>query len=164
MPPGREAEAAVTVFFRWQCAARDPRSPGKTRQRQRVPVMRGWTRTVGRSAEKLALAHLRRHGLRHVDSNYRTRRGEIDLVMLDDGCLVFVEVRYRARTNFGSAAETVDRHKRARLAAAAAKYLAAHEAFRYHTCRFDVVGIERDATGDTRIDWRRDAFRLTDDG
>lgn len=84
--------------------------------------------------------------------------------MLDGSCLVFVEVRYRTRAGFGSAVETVDRHKRARLVAAAAKFLAAHKAYRYHTCRFDVVGIEPDAGGTTRIDWRRDAFRLEDGG
>lgn len=126
-------------------------------------MIRGLTRTTGRAAEKLALAHLRRQGLTPVDRNYRTRRGEIDLVMLDGSCLVFVEVRYRARTGFASAVETVDRHKRSKLAAAAAKFLATHTAYRYHTCRFDVVGIDADSKGATRIDWRRDAFRLSDD-
>lgn len=84
--------------------------------------------------------------------------------MLDGSCLVFVEVRYRARASYGSAVESVDSRKRAKLAAAAGKFLATHDAYRFHTCRFDVVGIDADAGGGTQIDWRRDAFRLPDSG
>ncbi len=123
-------------------------------------MIRGGTLAAGRSAEKLALAHLRRNGLKPVDRNYRTRRGEIDLIMLDGDCLVFIEVRYRTRSDYASAIESVDRHKRARLTAAAAKFLATHDAYRHHTCRFDVVGIDADGPRSARIDWRRDAFRL----
>lgn len=125
-------------------------------------VIRGRTRKLGQSAERLALDHLRQQGLAAVDKNFRTRRGEIDLVMLDGHCLVFVEVRYRTPRSYVRAAETVDHRKRSKLTAAAAQYLAAHDEFRFHTCRFDVVGIDRHASGDICIDWRRDAFRPED--
>jgi putative endonuclease len=110
------------------------------------------TQQLGRAAEQQAAAHLGRAGLQLLTRNYRCRGGEIDLVMRDGAALVFVEVRYRSRTGFGTAAESVDARKRRRLIRAAEHYLQAHRA--RGPCRFDVVGI--DAAG--RIEWLRDAF------
>ncbi len=61
---------------------------------------------------------LTRRGLRTIARNYRTRGGEIDLVMTDDDEIVFVEVRYRSRTDFGDGAATVDFNKQQRLVSA----------------------------------------------
>lgn len=110
-------------------------------------------RSRGAAAEALARAHLERAGLRLVERNYRCPRGEIDLVMADGESLVFVEVRYRSSPRFGSAAESVDARKRARLIAAAGHYLLTRAADR--PCRFDVVA----ADGETGVEWLRDAFR-----
>ena len=109
-------------------------------------------RAAGRDAEDVALARLRRRGLRLLERNYRTRRGEIDLVMRDGDTIVFVEVRYRGDASHGSAAETVDRRKRAKLIAAAQFYLQ-QKRWR-HACRFDVVALQGE-----RLEWLRDAFR-----
>jgi len=107
---------------------------------------------IGETKERLARTYLESNGLTHVAHNVRCRHGEIDLVMRDGGTLVFVEVRYRSSERFGGAGASVDHHKQARLAAAAAFYLQ-----RYPTslpCRFDVVAI-----GDNdRVDWIRNAF------
>jgi len=111
----------------------------------------------GVQAEDLACAHLERAGLKLRARNYRCPQGEIDLVMDDRDALVFVEVRYRRSNAFGTPAETVDRHKQARLQAAAGHYLLAHAADR--ACRFDVVAI---SGRDARIEWLRDAFGVTD--
>lgn len=112
----------------------------------------GDRRAAGRAAEDAALEHLRGNGLTLVQRNYLSRCGEIDLVMRDGATLVFVEVRYRARKSHGSAAETVDYRKRAKLIATAQSYL---QRSRWrHACRFDVVALS--ATG---VDWIRDAFR-----
>ena len=107
----------------------------------------------GARAEELARAHLERAGLKLLGRNYRCPQGEIDLVMADGDTLVFVEVRFRASAAFGSAAETVDARKRARVIAAAQHYLLAHPADR--PCRFDVVA----GDGNAPIEWLRDAFR-----
>jgi putative endonuclease len=108
--------------------------------------------TVGAEKERLARAFLERRGLQLVTSNYRCRRGEIDLVMRDGGVLVFVEVRFRSTDLFGTPAETVGTRKQRRLAAAAAHYLQRHRT--RLPCRFDVLAIgNRD-----QIDWIRDAF------
>jgi len=101
-----------------------------------------------------ACAFLQRQGLRLVDRNYRCRRGEIDLIMLDSDTLVFVEVRYRQSSRFGTAAETVGARKQASLSAAASHYLA-HRRTQL-PCRFDVIGID----GNQRIEWIQNAFFL----
>lgn len=110
----------------------------------------------GARAEELARAHLERAGLKLLTRNYRCPHGEIDLVMADGAAVVFVEVRFRASRAFGSAAESVDARKRARLIAAARHYLLAHPGDR--PCRFDVLATD----GDAPIEWLRDAFRADD--
>ncbi|HPB76542.1 MAG TPA: YraN family protein [Chromatiaceae bacterium] len=109
-------------------------------------------RDRGADKERLARAYLEAQGLRLVASNYRCRRGEIDLVMRDARTLVFVEVRYRASERFGGAAASVGLAKQRRLQAAAGHFLQGHG--NDLPCRFDVLAI---GAGD-RIDWIRDAF------
>ncbi len=115
----------------------------------------------GRQAEDLACAWLQRHGLRLLARNHRCRAGELDLVMADGDELVVVEVRYRAGTGFGTAAETVDGRKRVRLLRATRHFLAAGPARGYSAVRFDVVALEGDLA-QPRIRWLRDAFTADD--
>jgi len=72
--------------------------------------------------------------------------------MRDGDTLVFVEVRYRASSRFGTPAETVDLRKQRRVATAAKHYLQAHPSVL--PCRFDVVAIG----GQDRIEWVKNAF------
>ncbi|MDX1481171.1 MAG: YraN family protein, partial [Woeseiaceae bacterium] len=51
--------------------------------------------SLGKRKEKEALRFLQQRGLELVERNFRSRFGEIDLVMRDEDCLVVVEVRYR---------------------------------------------------------------------
>jgi putative endonuclease len=122
-------------------------------------VVRASTRRVGLHAEQLAFQFLLEKGLRPVRRNFRCRRGEIDLIMLDDRCLVFVEVRSRTGTSFVEAILTIDSRKQRKLANAAAMFLAMNETFGEHVCRFDVIGIDRGASGEIAIEWMQDAFR-----
>ncbi len=68
----------------------------------------------GASAEALAASWLEARGLKLIARNVRFRYGEIDLVMDDGEALVFVEVRYRARDDYGGAAASVTAAKRTR--------------------------------------------------
>ena len=111
---------------------------------------------TGAAAENLAERFLQSQGLTCVARNYRTRFGEIDLVMHDRDTLVFVEVRHRSSGKFGGAASSIHDGKRRRIAAAAEHYL-----LTLHTtppCRFDVVLMERLSMD--AIEWIRDAFRV----
>ncbi|MGD8514657.1 MAG: YraN family protein [Granulosicoccaceae bacterium] len=110
----------------------------------------------GRAAEQAACDYLQAQGLQLVARNVRLRGGELDLVMREGDSLVFVEVRYRRRNRYGSAAESVDRRKQQRLITAAHRYLQQHDPAQQYAARFDVVTM-RDAEGET-LEWHRNAF------
>jgi len=111
--------------------------------------------TRGREAETRAWQYLQTRGLRLLQRNYRSRRGEIDLVLQDQDSLVFVEVRYRREARFGSGAESVDRHKQSRLIACAQHYMQTNPGLAKQPCRFDVVSVS--GSGEP-VEWIRNAF------
>jgi putative endonuclease len=78
--------------------------------------------------------------------------------MLDDDCLVFVEVRFRSPGTFSRAATTVDRVKQSKLVRTAEMFLAMRPAFSSHKARFDVIGIDGGRNGPQTVEWVRDAF------
>ena len=80
----------------------------------------------GQYAEQLACDHLEKEGLRLVQKNYHCPMGEIDLIMKDKEMLVFVEVRYRKNTQYGSGAESVNGPKQKKLLSTAMHYLQRH--------------------------------------
>ncbi len=78
---------------------------------------------LGELGEKAAKKYLKRQGLKHLTSNYRSPRGEIDLVFRDNDCLVFVEVKTRSSEEWTRPADAVDKRKRRLLSQAALDYL-----------------------------------------
>ncbi len=77
----------------------------------------------GLLGERAAKRHLKRHGLKFLTANFRTPRGEIDLVFRDVDCLVFVEVKARSSEEWGRPASAVDAERRWRLTRAGLDYL-----------------------------------------
>ncbi|MDP8972669.1 MAG: YraN family protein [Actinomycetota bacterium] len=73
------------------------------------------SRQKGNRGEDLALRYLARKGYEILERNYRTRHGEIDLVMRGERVLVFVEVKLRRGTEFGDPLEAVVPRKQTRL-------------------------------------------------
>ncbi len=112
---------------------------------------------LGEAYEAMACSHLQSAGLSLLTRNFSTRFGELDLVMRDRDVLVFVEVRYRARSRFGGGAESITAAKRARLSTAAEQFRQAHPRLNALPCRFDVVAMTGDAAA-PRIEWLRNAF------
>ena len=104
---------------------------------------------AGARAEGIAAKFLEARGLVIVDRNFRTRRGEIDLIARDGAVLVFVEVRLRRSQSFGA---SITAAKCARLTAAARAYLGRLGA--EPPCRFDAVLL--DSLDPARIVWERD--------
>ncbi len=125
-------------------------------------MVRRNARTVGFDAERLAFQFLHRRGLTPVTQNFQCRLGEIDLIMTDEDCLVFIEVRYRASNRFSRAGMTVDIHKQRKIIRTAALFLAKRSRFSNSVVRFDVVAIDADAAGEKTIEWIKDAFRPSD--
>ena len=113
------------------------------------------TQARGARHEALAARHLIAHGLVPLLRNFRARLGELDLVMEDRGTLVVVEVRSRAPTRYGAAAETIGPGKRARIVAATKVLLAARPELARLPVRFDVVAFDGDAAAPR---WIRSAF------
>jgi putative endonuclease len=116
-------------------------------------------RSRGHKAELEALKYLKAHGLVPVAKNFRCRFGEVDHIMCDGNCLVFVEVRYRARSRFVSAAGSVDRHKQRKLVQTAASFLSQHAGYRNHNVRFDVLAFDKAPDRQCELQWIKDAFR-----
>lgn len=74
-------------------------------------------------AEGVARRHLEGLGWRILEANFAARGGEIDLVAMDGGTVVFVEVRQRRSDRYGHPAETIDRRKLGRLERTARLFL-----------------------------------------
>jgi putative endonuclease len=118
-------------------------------------------RHLGRLGEDLALAHLQRRGYALVARNYRTRHGEIDLVVCDGGTLVFAEVKTRRATVSGRGPwESLHARKQERVRRMAAQFLAEVDDRPWSPeLRFDAIGVVIDGHGQlVRLDHLEDAF------
>lgn len=111
-------------------------------------------RAAGAAFEQRACAELQRAGFALLERNYTTRYGELDLVMIEGGTVVFVEVRHRLHASHGGAALSVTASKQARLIAAAELWLATHPKYARHPCRFDVVSYDGPASSARMSHWR----------
>jgi ribonuclease HII len=120
-----------------------------------------WPRAFnkGKKAEDAATAYLRQLGYRIAGRNLRLASGELDIVAYDGAALVFVEVKAGASRGWRQCLEAIDRHKRKRLLAAAAAYIA--ENMIDALCRFDVVAVDLSREPYSCQLWR-DAFRVED--
>lgn len=77
----------------------------------------------GKLGEAAAKKHLQQLGLKFLTANFRSARGEIDLVFRDDDCLVFVEVKTRSSEDWTRPAAAVNARKRRLLSQTALDYL-----------------------------------------
>lgn len=94
----------------------------------------------GQLGESAAKKHLQRHGMKFLTANFRTDRGEIDLVFRDRDCLVFVEVKTRSSEEWERPAAAVDGERRRRLTRAGLDYLRLLHKPRVKV-RFDIVEV-----------------------
>jgi putative endonuclease len=94
----------------------------------------------GKLGELEAKKHLQKLGLKFLTANFRSERGEIDLVFRDDDCLVFVEVKTRSSEEWTRPAAAVDARKKRLLSQTALDYLQRlrNPAVKF---RFDIVEV-----------------------
>lgn len=114
------------------------------------------TVSTGKQAELLACQYLQENKLKLIIKNFHCRRGEIDLIMSDKDTLVFIEVRYRKNDRFGSALESVNHKKQAKIVITAEHYLQQSTQF-FSGYRFDVIAISPTQQSHEII-WVKDAF------
>lgn len=111
----------------------------------------------GAAAEALAVALIQKAGGRIVSRNYRCRGGEVDIIALVAGVVVFVEVRLRRASAFASASESITYRKQRRIALAAEHFLQRFPEWRRWPCRFDCICFRDLAEAG---DWFVDAFSV----
>jgi putative endonuclease len=96
--------------------------------------------TFGGEGEAIAVKYLRKKGYEILERNYRTKLGEIDIIVRLNDCIVFVEVKRRGSGRFGKGYEAVDKCKQRQIINTANYYL---KKYGIKTlCRFDVISID----------------------
>lgn len=110
-------------------------------------------RKIGAAAEEKVAAYLKSAGVKILELNYQSRRGEIDIVGRHDGYLVFFEVKYRSCTSCGHALQAVDSHKMKQICKVADYYRYTHNLGDQIPVRYDVVAIQG-----SEIQWIQNAF------
>jgi putative endonuclease len=109
---------------------------------------------VGEYGERLAVRHLESQGFTVLDQRWRCARGEIDIIAVDDACLVVCEVKTRRSVGAGEPAEAVTPAKVARLRRLTAIWLGQQEVS-WHEVRIDVVTVLLPASGRARLEHLR---------
>jgi putative endonuclease len=101
---------------------------------------------TGDLGEQLARQHLKKKGYRILETNYRCRMGEIDIVAMHKGCLVLVEVRTKGNPEYGSPEESITREKALHMERTAEFYRQEHPRIA-ENWRVDLIAIELDPDG-----------------
>ena len=118
-------------------------------------------KSLGRRGEELAAAHFERLGYRVLDRNFRTRWGELDLVLADPSgaTIVFAEVKTR-RLGGGEPWDSLHESKRSQVRTLAAAWLSAVRDRPWAAeLRFDAIGVTLDRRGElVRLDHLEAAF------
>ncbi len=111
----------------------------------------------GKSSEKLAEKHLRSKGYTIIETNYRCREGEVDIVARQGDYLVFCEVKARRNKSYGSALEGVTPQKIKKIRLAAAHYIHKKK-LQGVDCRFDILTIDKSEDGGIKVELIQNAF------
>jgi putative endonuclease len=115
---------------------------------------------TGAFGEKQARKFLKKKGLKFLTANFKSDRGEIDLVFRDGDCLVFVEVKTRSNEDWARPAAAVNAEKRQYLSKAGLDYLRLlrNPEIKF---RFDIVEVLVDGKNVREIRHLPNSFNLT---
>ena len=113
---------------------------------------------TGRTGEELAVCYLKNQGYTIVERNYRMRIGEIDIIARDGECLVFIEVKTRRSSRFGSPFEAVDFRKQQQISRVALAFMIQNQCGEVPV-RFDVVGVHLEKS--PRVELIKNAFEYS---
>lgn len=127
--------------------------PDRTSQHIKAPPTKVRAQKRGRWAEQLTAIYLRLTGHRVLARNFKTKVGEVDLIVRRGNTLSFIEVK--ARPSTAAAAEAITPHQRRRIQRAAELFLTRHPNLNTCDIRFDVSLVN----GPLRFSIVRDAWR-----
>ena len=114
-------------------------------------------RKIGAEGEDAAAQFLLGQGYSILERNFATKFGEIDLIAREKNILVFVEVKFRRTSEFGSPQEAVTRAKTLQIGRAALDYLVKKRLSGVES-RFDVVAVQTVEDNKFAFELFRDAF------
>lgn len=106
---------------------------------------------VGQHGEDLAVAHLEAYGWEILARNWRSARGELDIIACEGRTVVVVEVKTRTGIGFGHPAQAITAIKLARLRRLTAEWLSEQEQWA-HDVRIDVLAIVLSKSGPPQIE------------
>ncbi len=112
--------------------------------------------------ELQAEEYLIQQGLTSLEKNYHCRYGEIDLIMLDEGYLCFIEVKFRKNDAFGGTAYSIPASKQRKIIQTALHFISRKKQYQQHPYRFDALFIQQaDQLKSTQIEWIQSAFETS---
>lgn len=121
--------------------------------------MKKFNKEVGNYGEFIAKNYLLDKDYDLVETNYRNKYGEIDIICFDKDILVFIEVKSRFNTKYGRALESINIKKQKKIVNLSLLYII-KKRFTNINCRFDVIEVYFNTTNDTyEINHIYDAFR-----
>ena len=97
-------------------------------------------RRFGIIGEKIAQDYLRNKGYEILETNFYTKKGEIDIIVQKDKNIIFIEVKTRTNLNFGTPAMAVNYNKKKNIKNTAKIFLYLNKLFKYDI-RFDVIEV-----------------------
>ncbi|MFA6989688.1 MAG: YraN family protein [Candidatus Gastranaerophilaceae bacterium] len=99
-------------------------------------------KSKGRVGEELAVEFLKKKGIKIIETNWRySRFGEIDIIVLDNNILAFVEVKTRTTENFGHPLEAINMKKILQIRSTAQAYIHENPELKVKGYRFDAVSV-----------------------
>ena len=96
--------------------------------------------TYGKRSEIIASEYLKEKGYKILETNYKNKVGEIDVIAKDGDYIVFVEVKARLSQKFGHPFEAIDERKQQKIHAVASLYMVKNRKYG-SLCRFDAISI-----------------------
>ncbi len=100
------------------------------------------TKTVGNDGENRAAAFLESKGFSIIERNWRTKRGEIDIIAFKNDTLVFIEVKTLPNGTLDMIQRELNYQKRERILKTSKRFLLKHRQYSNSYVRFDVIVID----------------------
>ena len=118
-----------------------------------------WNKRKGLQYEIQARDYLLQRGLTLLEQNYHSRFGEIDLIMLHQDVVCFIEVKFRNSMGFGGAASAIPTQKQKKLVKTALVFIMQNGRYKQHSMRFDALLMQQQEHNQSPcVDWIQNAF------